>query len=432
MTHATVLVVIHGARSDYVRRESMPFLSGLAKEGINGSLEGPLGSGHGASLFTGTYPDSANAHGAFTYDPDERPFGCVRRLRPMAQLMNPPRNLAPLRLAITTSAKSGAVASDSDGPGIPPWLSAYMSPFDDARPLDGPGALGAPSLFDLCRANGLRYRYLARPKDHDDDVVYDELVRDLRASAKYDLYVARMNVLEHEGHQRGPHDPVLQATHLRRLDERLASIHAALVAGYDSWELFVVGDHGMAPVERRVDVAGALSRAAAEPAKDYVASVHSTFALIWYLTAKGKQAVEAVLPNVAATRVVGPEERRRLRIPAGAQWGDTLLVAEPGVVYGPDAFRSTKATTLGMHGYLDKATETHGAAVLMMSDGETAPRHVGRRPLVDVFATLCDLLNLPVPPGQEGATLVGLVRMHPPNRPSAGSTSRLGQETTHA
>ena len=113
-------------------------------------------------------------------------------------------------------------------------------------------------------------------------------------------------------------------------------------------------------------------------------------------------------------------ERRQRRIPTERKWGDRMLAAEPGVLFWPDYFHVTDSTIVGMHGYLDKSEETHGALVLASSSGRVKAGAVGLRPLVDVFPTLCNLLGLPVPDGQEGTSL--LAPGQAPEPPIAATT----------
>jgi hypothetical protein len=184
-------------------------------------------------------------------------------------------------------------------------------------------------------------------------------------------------------------------------------LHAALAAGYASWDFFVAGDHGMSAIERRVDVQQALrEHCRAKPAKDYVVLVNSTLAVFWYLTEKGQREVEAVLTRIPGTHVVSDAERQRRRIPLGRQAGDRMLAAEPGVLFSPDHFHASDTLVMGMHGYLDKREEGHGLLVLSSSKGEVPLHPVGLRPLVDAFPTLCELVGLTVPEGQEGVSLL--------------------------
>jgi len=416
MSHTTVFVILDAARADYVRPDTMPFLHGLSKDALTGTFESPPGFAQRTVLFSGRYPDTSGNFSAFVFDPDQSPFRWVRALGPLRGAIRPRRVLFPARFGIAQVTKWLTGAYHTDPAWIPPRFLPFFRPCEDMRPVDDPGALGALSIFDLCRAHGLRYRYLAHPVSGDDDEVHDLLVRNLRGGARHDLYVAQLSATDEEAHHAGPLSDHMEHRVLPSVDEKLASIHAALTAGSDSWDLFVCGDHGMAPVERRVDVLRQLRVAQAEPGKDYVVFVNSTLAVFWYLTDKGRREVEAVLPFVPGTRLLSPQDRVRLRIPLDRRWGDRMLAADPGVLLWPDYFHVTDSTIRGMHGYLDKRTETQGLCVLSSSSGSERVRreHVGLRPLVDVFPTLCDLMGLPTPTLQEGTSLLRADKDRPP------------------
>jgi predicted AlkP superfamily pyrophosphatase or phosphodiesterase len=420
MTHTTVFLILDAGRLDYVRPETMPFLHGLSEEALRGSFESPPGFAQRTVLFSGRYPDTSGNFSAFAFDPDHSPFQWVRRLGPMGRLVRPRKLMFPARWGIARITKSVTSAYHTDPAWIPPHFLPFFRPCEDMRPLFEPGALGAPSVFDLCREHGLRYRYLAHPVSGDDDDVHATLVRELRAGTPCDLYVAQFSATDQKGHVHGPFSREMQGRVLPELDGKLASVHAALCAGYDSWDLFVCGDHGMAPVRRRVALLKALRKAEARPGKDYVVFVNSTLAVFWYLTEQGRRDIEALLPRIPGTRLVDEAERRRLRIPVEQRWGDRMLAAEPGVLFWPDYFHVKDSTIRGMHGYLDKREETHGLAVLATSGAHAVSGDVGLRPLVDVFPTLCHLLGVPVPGGQEGTSLLaGVPRRVRPRAVSA-------------
>ena len=163
----------------------------------------------------------------------------------------------------------------------------------------------------------------------------------------------------------------------------------------------------MSAIERRVDVQGSLrEHCRAKPGKDYIVLVNSTLAVFWYLTEKGQREVEAVLTRIPGTHVVTEAERKRRRIPLDRQSGERMLAAEPGVLFSPDHFHAADNVVAGMHGYLDKREEGHGLLILASSGDRTPARPVGLRPLVDAFPTLCELLGLTPPPGQEGTSLL--------------------------
>ena len=404
--HATVFIIMDAGRADYVRPETMPFVHGLSQQGLRGSFESPPGFAQRTVLFSGRYPDTSGNFSQFVFDPAASPFKWVKSLGPVGNLLRPRKALVPVRWAIQRVTKWKTGAFHTDPAWIPPRFMPFFSMCEDMRPMYDAGALGAASIFDLCRQHGLRFRYLAHPVSGDDEEIHRILVRELRAGSDYDLYVAQFSITDQKGHTDGPFSKRMQGGHLLDLDGKLASIHAALAASYDEWDLFICGDHGMAPVERRVDVLQALKAAHARPAVDYVVFVNSTLAVLWYLTEVGRDAVERVLPAIPGSHVVADAERRRLRIPLDRRWGDRMLAADSGVLFWPDYFHVTDSRIVGMHGYLDKSSESHGIAVLASSNGHTAPRAVGLRPLVDVFPTLCDLLGVPTPAGQEGRSLL--------------------------
>jgi len=404
--HVTVFVIMDAGRADYVGPRTMPFLDGLRETSMQGTFESPPGFAQRTVLFSGRYPDTSGNFSQFVFDPENSPFKWVESLGPLRALVRPRRILYPTRWAIQRITKWKTGAFHTDPAWIPPKFMPFFAMCEDMRPMYDAGALGAPSIFDLCREHGLKFRYLAHPVSGDDEKVHKLLVRELRAGADYDLYVAQLSVTDQMGHVHGPFSEAMQKGFLSDLDGKFASIHAALAGNYDSWDLFICGDHGMAPVERRVDILERLARTDAKPAEDYVVFVNSTLAVLWYLTEKGRTAIEAILPNIDGTHPVDDAERRRLRIPTERRWGDRMLAAEPGVMFWPDYFHITDSEIVGMHGYLDKSSESHGLALLASSKGRSSPDVLGRRPLVDVFPTLCDLIGVPIPDGQEGTSLL--------------------------
>lgn len=404
--HTTVFIIMDAARSDYVSEESMPFVHSLSKASLRGSFESPPGFAQRTVLFSGRYPDTSGNFSAFVFDPEASPFKWVRKLGPLGSLVKPYKVLFPARWGINKATKLFTGTYHADPAWIPPKFLPFFRPCEDMRPLYEPGALGAASIFDLCRAHDLRFRYLAHPVSGDDEEIHSTLVREVRANAPYDLYVAQFSVTDQQGHVHGPHSEAMRKGYLRELDRKIASIHAALSASNASWDLFLCGDHGMGPVERRVDVLAALKACKARPGKDYVVFVNSTLAVFWYLTERGRREVEAVLPRIPGTEVIDEARRKKLRIPTERRWGDRMVAAQRGVLFWPDYFHVKDSVIQGMHGYLDKTHETHGMIVLASSTGRVKPGDVGLRPLVDAFPTLCDLLGLPTPKSQEGTSIM--------------------------
>jgi hypothetical protein len=418
MTHTTVFIIVDAGRADYVRPDTMPFLHGLQSTSLSGAAVSPPGFAQRTVLYSGRYPDTSNRFSLFTFDPPRSPFRWVRKLGPLGHLVRPRRALYPLRWGIQKVTRRLTDAYHTDPAWIPPRYLPFFRPCEDMRPVDESGAMGATSIFDRCRDKGLTYRYIGHPISGDDDRVHEALVRELRSGAPTRLFVGQLSATDEMGHHHGPFSRTMQQKVLPKLDGQLASIHAALESAYDSWDLFLVGDHGMAPVEERIDLIPHLRAAHARPARDYVVFVNSTIAVVWYLTERGERELEPILSKIPGTHLLSARERREHRIPTDRQWGDRMLIAERGVMFWPDYFHVTDRPIVGMHGYLDKASESHGLAILASNNGAARTGQFGARPLVDVFPTLCDLIDVGVPPGQEGRSLL---RARPRERPPNGS-----------
>ncbi len=406
MSQTTVFIILDAARTDYLDPDQMPFLHGLSQDALTGAVESPPGFAQRTVLFSGRYPDTSGNFSAFAYDPDQSPFGWVEHLGPLRGLIRPRKVMYPARLAIDTITGWLTDAYHTDPAWIPPRFLPSFRPCEDMQPIDAPGALGASSLFDLCRQDGLSYRYIGHPISGDDDKVCQVLTRELRDDPDEDVFIAQFSATDEEAHHHGPHSDHVRQQVLPELDAKLASIHAALTAGSGTWDLFILGDHGMAPVEQRVDVLGYLDDLDVEPGKDYVAFVNSTLTVFWYLSPAGMDAIEGILPEIPGTYPLDEEDRHELRIPTEERWGHSMLAAEPGVLFWPDYFHVTDSTIRGMHGYLDKQTEGLGLCVLASNRAEIPTKHVGACPLVDVFPTLLDLLELPHPSTNEGTSLL--------------------------
>jgi len=396
MRHATVLVAIDAGRHDYVDPDWMPFLHGLSREARTSRVDAPLGHDARNALYTGRYPDTSGSLGAYVFDP---------RTVARPAWPRPTGLLAPARRALTKITRR-PTAHGPDPDRLPASSRPFLRRTDEDAPAYRPRAYGAPSLFDLCREQGLRFRFLDAPVSPNDEWTFNTLAKELRERQRFDLYVAHFHSIDRKSHALGPRSDALRRGPIRDLDEKLANIHAALAAGYESWDLLVLGTHGMTPVRRRVDVLGHLRRADARPGRDYVALVHGTYAQFWYRTPRGRRAVEALLPLVPGTRALEPGDQARLRIPRDGSTGDRILAADPGTLIAPNHSGLAATRMQAAHGYADRPDEDHGMGLLASSNGNVQPGDAGVRPLVDAFPTLCDLLGLSPPPSHEGHSLL--------------------------
>lgn len=416
----TMLLVLGGCRRDHITTENAPFLHGLMQRSLTASIEPPPGFAHHAAMFTGRYPDTANAFSVFGYDPDRSPFRWTRHLGPVNRLYAPRKMLFPLRLGVKQ-------LSGSDPAWIPgPYLAHFAT-----------GEVPAPDIFHALREQGRKAREIGRPGAKNDDDVLKQVLGTLAAPEEHALVVARVDALDRAGQHHGPlvpegHAPPAEQTDadrdamraaVRDADAKARAIHAALAAARPGSHFLVVGDHGMAPVMEKVNLLAAIHALDLRPGKDYTVFLNSTLASFWFHTERAEEEIVSFLTDVTYGRLVGRDERQERRIPTDRRYGDIMFAAEPGVLFWPDYFHALENDIKGMHGYLDKdggqtteggawAAEGHGL-FLLDSAVVSAPKDLGVRSLVDVFPTLCQLTGVAQPVTNEGRSLLEDARAIP-------------------
>ncbi len=419
-TVPTFMLIIDAARADYITEDRTPFLWSLREKGTSGQFESPPGFAQRTTMFTGTYPDTSGNFSAFGYDPDASPFRWVSKLGPLHALYRPRKIMFPARVAVKhiTRLLTGAFHTD------PAWIPAHYLPFfevvEDTRPIFDPDALPFTSIFDLLRAENKSFKYLAHPVSGNDSDIFQRAVHTYRSGELCDFVVAQFSNTDERGHRHGPvlplgWEPAIGQTRedqayldrtIAEIDQRIKRVDEVMQRRVGDHNILVLGDHGMAPVRRRVDILEALRSADARPAKDYVVFLDSTFAKFWFHTEHAERVVTEVLDGLGCGHVLSAEERRDLRIDfTHRRYGDLMFAADPGVLFWPDYFHVVDSSIKGMHGYVDKREETYGALVCSGPDVERG-KYVGVRSLVDVFPTLCDLLGVPVTRHSEGSTLL--------------------------
>ena len=427
MRETTFLLILDACRRDYITAENAPFLHGLMQRGLTASVESPPGFAQRTAMFTGTYPDTSNAFSAFGYDPANSPFGWVGKLGPLNRLYQPRKIFFPFRLAVKQISRWTSGQYHTDPAWIPGPYLPHFSVVEDHRPIFEENALPLPGIFDLVRAKGRTFKYLAHPVSGNDDEIHKMVLDTFRAREEHAFVFAQFSNLDEGAHHKGPlvpegftpaanqteEDRAFMRKEIREIDRKCQEIHEALAANYDRFHFLCIGDHGMAPVMTKVDMLGLVRSTGLRPGKDYVLFLDSTLAKLWFLNERAEQEITDLLRDVSFGRIIGMDERRERRIPTDRKYGDLMFAADPGVLFWPDYFHVVEHDIKGMHGYLEKkagASDTWGAettGVLIMDSAAVPGGHdLGLRNLVDVFPTLCDLAGVETPKSNEGQSFL--------------------------
>jgi hypothetical protein len=232
---------------------------------------------------------------------------------------------------------------------------------------------------------------------------------------------------DHEGHRHGPGSDEVRRD-LEAQDESLARLVAGLEARglLATTTLLVVSDHGMARVERAVDLAGALRGAGVRAA---------TFAGGGFGLVYAKQAAQ-VGRAAGVARELGLEAFERRTAPRALRlgndrYGDVVVIAPLGTAFLREslgrrfaaALRLPSATRGGAHGYRPEE-ESMGAIFVAFGRGAVAGGRLGRVSALDVAPTVLALLGVPAPPELEGVAIPGLVVPPLAPRETAGGVDR--------
>ncbi|MBW3582187.1 MAG: alkaline phosphatase family protein [Euryarchaeota archaeon] len=417
----TLMLILDACRSDYFTSGEMPYIEKLQKESLHGEGESPPGFAQRTTMFTGTYPDTSQNFSAFGYSPENSPFKWLNKMGPLRHLYLPHAWMIPARMAIRTITKKVTGNFHTD----PAWIRGSFLPFfevvEDTRPIFDEGALPFTSVFDLCRQYNKEFFYGAHPVSGDDEEIYKMLLERIHRRDETELYIGQFSALDEGGHPHGPYLPPdweqapdqskKDVDHMRsalhEIDRKVRTLHEALLENYEKVNILILGDHGMAPVRRRVNVLKDVQKATgAKPGKDFVLFLDSTYAKFWFHDKETERKIMEHLATVDYGHIIDDAEARHHRIKFDhRRYGDMMFAADVGVLFWPDYFHIMERPIKGMHGYIDKDEETYGA--LLLHGPGLGSDDIGRRILVDIFPTLCDLVGLPTTPHNEGRSMVG-------------------------
>jgi arylsulfatase A-like enzyme len=217
------------------------------------------------------------------------------------------------------------------------------------------------------------------------------------------------------GHRKGPDAPSA-ASSLRRQDAELGRLLEGLSARglLKTTTLLVVSDHGMAPVERLVNLSEALDAAGVR------ASVLGAGGFATLRAGSPADAERAV--DVA--RGLGLEAWLRERAPLpvdNPRFGDAVVVAPVGTAIVRKGLRGKVEALLarvghgmaGSHGHRPDHPSMSGVFVAF---GAGVPRGARLGPVraIDLAPTLLSLLGVPAPEWMQGRPLLGAAVPSPP------------------
>jgi len=411
MSETTIFLILDAFRHDYLDDEVTPTLSELADDGAYGEkLQSTSGFTQRSGIFTGTHPDVHKNYTMFTYEPRQSPYSVLRPLRYVSPAINFHTTIdASVRRFVAqplvdrfSSANNAPVAR------IPYDVLPSMSVSEGVDEVYSEGALGVESIFDIMRAEDIEFEYLVYPNVSTDAELTETLVYEVEKPSPKDVYLGQFISSDRDVHKASV-DSTERVEITETIDEQIDTIRTACEKHLNSYNLCLIGDHGMMDVETYVDIYDKLmdysDRKRLTMGRDFLMFLDSTLARFWFFTYEAKELLSQFIENELSNlgEVIDEERAAQKRLPDDRRYGDLIWEANPGVLIYPDYFHRAEKYS-AMHGYDSELAEMKGFA---LAYGTEAPESTSTDvDLIDICPTLCDLIGIPYPEKNEGTSMI--------------------------
>ncbi len=321
-----------------------------------------LGFSSGAipSILTGLAPDR---HGRWTllyFDPARSRF---RWLRPARWLPERSLNNRLTRHGLKWLGRRVLGC----GPGFECCVRPQLLPWfawAESRDLYQPGSLeSTPNVFDEWKEAGLQFRIYSYRQGGDLDLLR-RAADDLEAGRAHVFFIYLCE-LDNFLHRRRGDSPAERAF-LGRYDAPLRRLYRAQERLNRVVNFHVFSDHGMTPVTRREDLAGALAGLEWRMPQHYLAVLDSTLARFWFFHPEAETAIRGWCERQGCGRILSATELRQhgLWFPDG-RYGQMIYLLPPGCMFARSDFHGGGWNPIAMHGY--HPDDANSDAVLLSS-----------------------------------------------------------------
>lgn len=395
----TVFILVDALKSLYLTEEDMPFLYSLSKEGYFIKQIIPCaGFCERSEIFSGLDGYDTGNFTAIGYLPERSPYKDDGLVLEFFELLKGISSRLYRRLFNHWRKKNKKLLN---GYRIPPKTLTKLGLTEDGEKqqiphreifhvLDEKGMTytldGFTSLSDLGRRSNLTVSELA--------------VREIQKGTDFiPLYIGETDSI---GHRFGNDIENIKPT-LKSVDNILKEIYQ--LAAQSEYSFCVMGDHGMVPITKKLDVMGLVQNANCKLHKDYEVFYDSTMVRFWFYNEETKKCIYNLLKEDISEYgfLVDNKNCADYRIPLDVLsedgkpvYGELVWCANPGVLITPDYFHSEQASENGMHGYIE-VVEGHGTGLFVEMYSGIDPRTIENAPSSQICGELCKSLGVEQP-----------------------------------
>lgn len=410
----TVFIILDAFRWDYLTPERSPYLWELKdKSTYVKKVLSSSGFTQRSTIFTGTWPKDNGNFTMYNYSPDLSQYRFLRfvpgwlldlveNTKLANRIVRKVLNMINFKFNLQ---RRFSVAH------IPLRLLAKIGITEDNVPIFKPSAFyPMESLFDNLEKAGKKHRFLMFPLSQGDDQwVHEEILKS--HEQQVDIVFAQFSDTDGRIHETGTQSD--RATEIIRLvDSRVKEIKEYLELHYESYNLFLLGDHGMSDVKEDVDadhyIKDYMKEKGNKYGKDYFFFLSSTLVHFWWENEAALLAIKEMMGDAFfASRgyVITPDIAVKHDLPYGnREYGDLIWAANLGTLIFPDFFHRYELYK-AMHGYIEKSEDMKGMGLVYRSS-DLKGRVIESSDLRSSCDTICDLVGVDSPEQSEGSSWV--------------------------
>ena len=395
----TVFVLVDALKSLYLTEENMPFLYSLSQKGHYVQQIIPCaGYCERSEVFSGLDGYETGNFTAIGYLPENSPYKKYGLILNIAECLE--------KINYRVARKLFSIWRKKKQRRLNPYRIPFKSLGFFALTEDGNEQLiPHREIFDVLNEAGLSYTlggftalsdFGKRTKLTPVEFAKSEIDK------QTDFVPVYIGVIDGVGHQYGRDIDSIRP-YLQEMDDQLKEIYDyATGAGY---AFSVLGDHGMVPVDKKINLMGEIGKLGYKLHKDYEVFYDSTLTRFWFRNKDFEQVMYNLFEDRYAEDgfIVNKDNCEKYRIPLQLTskdgtpvYGDMVWCAHPGVLISPDYFHAAEASENGMHGYIE-FVEGHGTGLFVSLHKGIESDFVEKASSSTVCGELCKLLELKMP-----------------------------------
>ena len=340
----SIFILVDALGWNYIKNR--PFLDKVAN--VKRKVRSILGFSSGVipSILTGKYPHEHKHWSLYYYSRGLSPFRWVKIFLWLPGFLI---NSRVLRKVVEEISKRAFHCAGYFETYVVPIKYLWLFDIYERRNIYQPGAMGnITSLFDILKKQNVDYKCYNYANVGRDVDIFNLTEKTLRkcSSCFYFLYLSEFGAMLHNHCK---NSEVVNSA-INDYEKRIYQVYESAVKNFEKVNLFVMSDHGMAPVMRLFDMQNEIKSVGLKMPEDYVVFYDATMARFWFFNDRAKEKIILFLREKDYGRVLDENEMKEYGCYfPDCMYGETIFLMNDGCVINP-SFMGNRAPE-GMHGY---------------------------------------------------------------------------------